>query len=113
MVQCGDRADKYNPSRQRQKWQGKNFGFIGAGFEQGAIVPASGEAAQKSIGVNAGVGVDEHVGFVAAGRTQLQLTKVKPPGDRVGFRRRIDRTRCRRRVNGVRVRRVCFRFQER
>jgi hypothetical protein len=70
-VECCDRADHENPSRQRQKRQGLQFRDIGAGLDEAAIVPASGEAAQKGIGVNAGGGIDEHVRFVVTGSAQL------------------------------------------
>ena len=113
MVQSGDPADRQNPSRQRQKRQGQNFIFVGAGLQEPAIVPASGEAAQKGVGVNAGGGIDVHGGFVVADSAELQLSLIEPAGDRVSLGCRIDRARCGCGVDGVRVRRPCFRSGER
>ena len=108
IVQTGDPADHQNPSRQREKRQGENFRFIGAGLPEAAIVPASGEEAQKGVGVNAGGGIDEHLGLVVAGGAQLQLSPVKPAGGRVGLHRRINRAGCGCGLNGMRLRRPCF-----
>ena len=104
----GDPADHQNPSRQRQKRQGENFRFIGAGLPEAAIVPASGEEAQKGVGVNAGGGIDEHLGLVVAGGAQPQLSPVKPAGGRVGLHTRINRASCGCGLNGMRLRRPCF-----
>jgi hypothetical protein len=109
IVQTGDPADHQNPSRQREKRQGENFRFIGARLQEAAIVPASGEEAQKGVGVNAGGGIDEHLGLVVAGGAQLQLSRVKPAGGRVGLHRRINRASCGCGLNGMRLRRPCFR----
>jgi hypothetical protein len=112
IVQTGDPADHQNPSRQREKRQGENFRFIGARLQEAAIVPASGEEAQKGVGVNAGGGIDEHLGLVVAGGAQLQLSPVKPAGGRVGLHRRINRASCGRGINGMRLRRPCFCFRQ-
>ena len=109
IVQTGDPADHQNPSRQREKRQGENFRFIGARLQEAAIVPASGEEAQKGVGVNAGGGIDEHLGLVVAGGAQPQLSPVKPAGGRVGLHRRINRAGCGCRRNGMMLRRPCFR----
>ena len=106
MVEAGDRADHQHPSRQRQKRQGYNFRFVSAGLEEAAIVPASGEAAQKGVGINAGGWIDEHVGFVVSGGTQLQLYVVEPAGGCAGLRRRRDRSRYGCGIDGVSVRRL-------
>jgi hypothetical protein len=108
IVQTGDPADHQNPSRQREKRQGENFRLIGAGLQEAAIVPASGEEAQKGVGVNAGGGIDERLGLVVAGGAQLQLSPVKPAGGRVGLLRRINRASCGCGLNGMRLHRPCF-----
>ncbi len=86
--------------------------MIGAGLQEPAIVPASGQVAQKSVWVNTGGGVDVHGGPVLADSAELQLSLVEPARDRVSFGCRIGRASCGCGVDGVGLRRACFRSGE-
>ena len=69
MVQRSNCTDHQDPTRQSQERHSQNFRFIGAVFEEPAIVPSSGQVAQEAVGIHAGTGINEHVGFVVAAQS--------------------------------------------